>query len=177
MSKPTTEITVGDARDVHRRGFRREVLADLAGRRGATSLAAICASERGVEYSQAWGVDPVREKALAAWLDGFVLRGMPADALRPLGRSTSILIGVEADGTMRVTTWSRRKADCQAVADAKWSDTWILDDVSRCPWQTHLGVWNGGVPTGLTADERLSLKGRLSGPCREAWLGETQVTA
>lgn len=172
MKTPDTEITVADAREVFKRGFRREVLADIAGRRGAIALAAICASAVTVQYSQAWGADPAREKALAAWLDSFVTHALTFEALRPLGRSTSTLIGVEADGTLRVTTWSRWKADCRDVAAADWATRWILDSLSRCPWETHLGVGRGGVPTGLTAKERLELKGRLSGACRDAWLGE-----
>ncbi|MBE7204681.1 MAG: hypothetical protein INR70_43740 [Parafilimonas terrae] len=172
MGKPDTEITIADARWVWLKGFRREVLAELAGRRGATAMAAICANSDEVVYSQAWGADPVREKALAAWLDSFVMHRLTREALYPLGEGTSILLGVEGDGTLRVTTWSRWKRDCRAVTEAQWSHRWILDDLSRCPWQTHLGVGHGGVPIGLTAAERLMLKGRLSGACRDAWLGE-----
>lgn len=175
--KPETEITVEDAREVMRRGFRRDVLADIAGRRGATALAAICADAVRVQYSQAWGADPAREEALAAWLDGFVTHGLTYEAIRPFGRGTSVLIGVEADGTLRVTTWSRWKKDCRDVAEADWANRWILEDLSRCPWETHLGVGHRGVPTGLTATERLALKGRLSGACRRAWLGDEQVSA
>lgn len=164
-----TEILIDDAREVWRRGFRRETLARLGERRHAIGLIAICGNADRVEYSCAWAQTEGQERALSLWLDGHVHHVLSVpEALAPLGMGTAILIGVEADGTQRAVTWSRSKVDCTGMAG--WSDRWLFDRMSRCPWETHLGASHGGRPTGLTRTEVLDLRLRLSPAYQAAWL-------
>lgn len=166
-----TEIWIGDARRLARLGICRDRLARLGELRGATAIAAFQGTARsGTNVSTlcTWAVDERRERALEAWLNSFAAHvDCNAEAFAPFGMGVTVVIGVEASGVLRCVTHSDQAADCRRMTG--WSDQWVFAGLSRCPWETHLGVGNRGIPRGLTSAERERIAGLPQG-IAEAWL-------
>ncbi|GEP00543.1 hypothetical protein [Methylobacterium haplocladii] len=163
-----TEFTIADARRAMDAQLAPDALRSILSERQGRGLAVFIGSRAYVGRPACVAETEHQRIALALWAEGFTdMLCERLDLTQPLGLGTAVLVGVERDGTVRVTTWSRRQADCAGMKG--WADRAVFPGLSRLPFTTHFGWNNGGVPIPLTEAERRTLT-YLPPAYQAAWL-------
>jgi len=82
-----------------------------------------------------------------------------------------VVLSVEKDGTVRVSTYGADKEKCDAIG--RWGQDLLHTRLSIAPFQTMFGWGNGGVPIGVDVNDLL----RLSSNERQYILDNTASAA